>query len=158
MKIKKYMDSYLTKHSDDIEKREELSNFIEKFFCEMDEEYEDVKEAFIEELGEFVEEVDEEMLVAILENIKKKDGTRTGIKWTKEETNSVANQYDVKTKVEAAGKKYDPVYYWFAMNYVYAVHNNANRTLNGYVELAVDELCNKNICFHDVIKKIFKKL
>ena len=91
-------------------------------------------------------------------NLKRKDGTRSGIKWTKDEVASVAGQYDVKSKVEAAGKKYDPLYFWFAMNYVYAVHNNTNRTLNGYVELAVDEITNKNICFHDVIKRIFKKI
>lgn len=100
----------------------------------------------------------EEMLVAILDNLKRKDGTRSGIKWSKDEVASVAGQYDVKSKIEAAGKKYDPLYFWFAMNYVYAVHNNMNRTLNGYVELAVDEITNKNICFHDVIKRIFKKI
>ena len=42
------------------------------------------------------------------------------------------------------------------MNYVFATHFNTNRTIAGYIELAVDEICNKNIGF-DLILKDLKK-
>ena len=38
---------------------------------------------------------------------KRKDGTHSDVKWTIEETDSVCRQYDVKSKVETYGKKYD---------------------------------------------------
>jgi hypothetical protein len=58
----------------------------------------------------------------------------------------------------ASGKTYDCLKFWVAMNYVYAVHYNINRTINGYIELAIDELTNRNICFDDLVKRISKKI
>jgi type I restriction-modification system DNA methylase subunit len=98
------------------------------------------------------------MIHQIAENLRHKDGMISGIKWSKEETSSVAKQYDAKTKVEAAGCRYNCTHFWLAMNYVYAVHHSNSRTINGYVDLAIDELCNKNICFEHLIKKIFEKM
>jgi hypothetical protein len=75
-----------------------------------------------------------------------------------EEVESVAKQYDVKSKFEGTGKQCDLMKFWVAMNYVYASHYSINRTINGYIDLAVDELTNKNICFDSLLKKIFEKI
>ena len=80
------------------------------------------------------------------------------MKWSHAETDSVAKQNNIQEKVEALHKKYDNTRFWLAMNYVYAVHYNINRTTNGYIELAVDEMTNKNICFDDLLKRITRKL
>lgn len=98
------------------------------------------------------------MISEIVENLKQKDGTVVGAKWTMEDTESVAKQYDAKNKIQAVGKKYDTLRFWLALNYVYATHYSPSRTINGYVDLAVDEYTNKNICFDTLIKKIFEKM
>lgn len=157
-KINEFIKHYLDKHSGHDEKIEGFAMFIENFFCEMDEEYEDVKEAFFDELENFTEEIDEEMATAIVQNLKRKDGSHAGMKWTVEETESVSKQFDAKGKIEALGKHYDKLKFWIAMNYVFASHYNINRSTSGYIELAIDELTNKNICFDDLAKHVFKKL
>ena len=157
-KVSNYVHEYLHKYAGEEHKIEKFSMFLEDFFTEMGDEYQDVKEAFYEELENFTDEIDETMLVSILENLRKKDGTYSGIKWSKEEVESVSKQYDVKNKVESYGKHYECDKFWFALNYVYAVHNSLNRTINGYVDLAIDEMTNKNICFDDLIRRIFKKI
>ena len=157
-KVSNYVHDYITKHANDEHKIEKFSMFLEGFFTEMGEEYQDVKEAFYDELENFTDEIDETMLFTILENLRKKDGTYSGVKWSKDEAESVSKQYDVKSKIEAHGKHYDCVKFWFALNYVYAVHHSVNRTINGYVDLAIDEITNKNICFDDLIRRIFKKM
>jgi hypothetical protein len=137
---------------------EEFSNFIEAFFCNMEEEYGDVKAGFYTELEDFTDELDEEMIHAMVEKFKRKDGTISGIKWTLEEVEGVVKQYDVKSKLEGTGKPCDMLKFWVSMNYVYAVHYSINRTINGYIDLAVDEYTNKNICFDTLLKKIFEKI
>jgi hypothetical protein len=156
--ISHYIDCYLKKHSGDEEKLHDLSQFIEDFFHEMDEDYSDVKSAFYMELDDFTEEIDEEMIREVVENLRQKDGTVNGVKWTIEETDSVAKQYSVPEKIEACGKKFDSFKFWLALNYVHAVHFSLNRTINGYVDLAIDEYCNKNVHFDDLIKRIFEKI
>lgn len=156
--INKTISEYLTKHGSEVEKIEGFSMLIENFFETMDEEYHDVKEAFYDEVENYTDEIDEEMVNAIINNLRKKDGTYMGQKWSMEEVESVCKQYDVRHKVEALHKHYEPLKFWLAMNYVFAVHNSPNRTINGYVDLAIDEMTNKNICFEDLIKKIFKKI
>jgi DNA-binding FrmR family transcriptional regulator len=156
--ISENIHHYLTKHHDNVEKMEEFSEFIEAFFCNMEEEYAEVKTGFYSELEDFTEELDEEMLHALVEKFKRKDGTVSGIKWSIEEIESVAKQYDVKSKFEGTGKTCDLTKFWVAMNYVYAVHYSINRTVNGYIDLAIDEYTNKNICFDKLLKKIFEKI
>jgi hypothetical protein len=154
--ISEHIHHYLTKHSGNAEKMGEFSEFIDAFFKEMEEDYAEVKAGFYSELEDFTEELDEEMIHAVVEKFKRKDGTVSGIKWTLEEVESVAKQYDVKSKFE--GKSCDIMKFWVAMNYVYAVHYSINRTINGYIDLAVDEYTNKNICFDTLVKKIFEKI
>jgi hypothetical protein len=157
-KVSNYVHEYLVKNAGDEHKIEKFSMFLEEFFTEMTDEYEDVREAFYEELEDFTDEIDETMLHTILENLRRKDGVYSGVKWSKEEVEGVAKQYDVKAKVENYNKTYDITKFWFALNYVYAVHNSINRTINGYIDLAIDEMTNKNICFDDLIRRIFKKI
>jgi hypothetical protein len=158
MKIKKNIHQYLEKNGTDIGKMEAFAMFVEEFFEGVEEEYKEIAIAFKEELDDFVYEIDEEVAIFIVENLKKRDGTVAGVKWSKEETNAVAKQNDVERKIAASGKPYDCLKFWIAMNYVYAVHYNVNRTTNGYIELAIDELTNRNICFEDLVKKISKKI
>ena len=157
-KISELIAGYMSKHADDQEKISEFSNFIDTFFEDMDEELIDVKEAFYDELKDMTEEITDDMIHDIVDNLRRKDGIHSGMKWSKEETESVARQYDAESKLKAIGKKYCPMKFWLAMNYVYAVHYSVSRTINGYVDLAIDELANKNICFDDLIKKIFEKI
>lgn len=157
-KVSNHVHEYIMKHIGDEHKIEKFSMFLENFFDEMEEEYHEVKEAFFEELEDFTDEIDETMMHTILENLRRKDGVYSGVKWTKEEVETVCKQYDVKARVESYGKSYDLVKFWFALNYVFAVHNSMNRTINGYVDLAIDEMTNKNICFDDLIRRIFKKI
>jgi wyosine [tRNA(Phe)-imidazoG37] synthetase (radical SAM superfamily) len=157
-KISENIHHYLTKHASDNEKIEEFANFIENFFCEMEEDYSEVKTGFYMELEEFTDELDDDILHELVEKFKRKDGTHSGVKWSIEEVESVAKQYDVKSKLEGTGKDCNIVKFWVAMNYVYAVHYSINRTINGYIDLAVDEYTNKNICFDALLKKIFEKI
>lgn len=157
-KINEYVKHYIDKHSGHEEKIHGFAMFLEDFFCNMSEEYYDVKEAFFDELENFTEEIDEEMATAIVQNLKKRDGSHVGMKWSMEEVEAVCKQYDVRNKVEMLGKHYEPMKFWLSMNYVYAVHNSINRTTPGYVDLAIDEMTNKNICFDSLFKHIFKKI
>jgi hypothetical protein len=156
--ISEYINHYITKHISHEDKLSDLSEFIHDFFNNMDDEYLEVKEAFYEALESFTGEIDEDMARAIIENLKKKDGSHSGMKWTVEEVETVCKQYDVRSKVEILGKRYDSVKFWIAMNYVYAVHFSINRSTTGYIDLAIDEMTNKNMCFDELVKNVFRKL
>jgi hypothetical protein len=157
-KISEYINKYLLKHSAEEEKINEFSEFIEEFFVNLPEEFAVVNSDFFYEIENFADEIDEEMISLVIENLRQKDGTLSGAKWSIDEVKSVAKQYDVKSKIEVLGKKFDCEKFWLAMNYVYATHYSINRTINGYVDLAIDEYANRNICFDTTIKKIFEKI
>jgi hypothetical protein len=156
--IGEHIQRYLTKHAGEEEKIETFATFIEEFFTSMPEEQAGIHEAFYTEIEEFTDEIDDEMIEAIISALRHKNGELSGEKWSLEETRNVVKQYDVKTKIETCGKQFDCYKYWLALNYAYATHYSINRTINGYIDLAVDEYCNKNICFDDTIKKIFEKI
>lgn len=158
MKIKKNIQSYLEKNINSPEKVEKFASFVEDFFKDMDEDKEYIIHQFEDDLEEITDEIDENMLKIIIENLRKRDGSHSEIKWTHDETSVLCSQYGVADKLKSLGKEYDKTKFWFAMNYVYATHYSSNRLNSGYVELAIDELCNKNIRFDDIIKKIFKKM
>lgn len=155
MGIKHHIEGYLTRHASHPEKISEFSEFIEEFF--MRENHEEIMHSFKEELEDYVYEIDEECAEKIIMGLRRRDGVMSGKKWTYTEVENVAKQNDVARKIEAAGKKHDCIKFWIAMNYVYAVHYNINRTLNGYIELAIDELTNYNIGFDDLLKSMSKK-
>jgi hypothetical protein len=156
--ISENIHHYLLKHSNNEEKIGEFSDFIEAFFCNMEDDYAEVKAGFYSDLEDFTEELDDEMIYSMVEKFKRRDGTISGIKWSLEDIENVIKQYDVKSKIEEHGKTCDIMKFWVSMNYVYAVHYSINRTVNGYIDLAIDEYGNKNICFDTLLKKIFEKI
>ena len=157
-KISEHIQSYLVKHMGEEEKINEFAIFVDDFFGKMPEEYSDIHGEFYSEIENFTNEIDEEMIVEIISCLRHKDGSISGAKWSLEEAKTVAKQYDVKNKIETCGKSFDCHKFWLALNYVYAVHYSINRTINGYVDLAIDEYCNKNICFDTTIRKIFETI
>jgi hypothetical protein len=157
-KISEYIETYLIKHMGEEAKLVEFASFVEDFFTGVPEEFAEIHGDFYDEVENFTTEVDEEMIIEIMNHLRHKDGTLSGTKWTLEEAKNVAKQYDVMAKVEACGKNFECHKFWFALNYVYATHYSINRTINGYIDLAIDEYCNKNICFDTTIKKIFEKI
>lgn len=157
-KISELISDYMAKHAGDHEKIVEFSDFVDGFFGDMDEELVDIKDAFYNELKDITEEITDDMIHDIVDNLRHKDGSYSGMKWSKEEVEAIAKQYDAESKLQAVGKKYCSMKFWLAMNYVYAVHYSISRTINGYVDLAIDELSNKNICFDDLVRKIFEKI
>jgi recombinational DNA repair protein RecT len=157
-KISEYINHYLHKNAGNEEKIESFSQFIENFFANIDDEHSIVHVDFSNEIENFTEEVDTEMITAVVANLRHKDGTLSGEKWNIEEVKTVVKQYDVKNKIEAIGKMFDCHKFWLSLNYAYATHYSINRTINGYIDLAIDEYTNRNICFETLIKKIFEKI
>ena len=151
-KINEIMSSYILKHKDDEEKMIELSKFVEAFFTDLGDDFDDVKEIFAESLCDYTYEISEEEIDAAVSKLMRKDGVVTGVKWTKPEIESIIKQYSIKDKFTEIGCSFKELYFWAAMNYVFATHFNTNRTIAGYIELAVDELCNKNIDFDHILK------
>lgn len=145
--IAKQISEYITKNKDHPEKIANFSRFIEKFFKDIDEEDKEVRDAFMEEIEDFFYKIDEEALSDVMKDFRHRDGSMSGIKWSFSEVESVAAQYDVANKINGYDKEYDALHFWFTMNYVYATHYNPSRTLMGYIELAMDEYCNRNISF-----------
>ena len=90
----------------------------------------------------------------IIAKFKQRDGSLSGMKWSYIDVESLAKQYDICTKIVSYGHDYNPLHFWFTMNYVYATHYNPSRTIMGYIELALDEYCNKNVCFKKYMKYI----
>lgn len=154
MKISEKVAAYLKRNADHPEKIDKFAEFLENFFKDLEEEDMEIREAFEEDVEDFVYEITEEKLYMVMKKFKHKDNTVSGIKWTKEEVASVVNQYDIKNRIITYGKDFCDLHFWFAMNYVYATHYNPNRSTSGYVELAMDEYCNKNMSFKEVIKKM----
>jgi hypothetical protein len=157
-KISEHIQTYFTKHMGEEEKLNQFAIFIEDFFEKIPEEFTDIHKEFYSEVENFTNEIDEEMITEIVENLRHKDGSIAGSKWSLDDARSVVKQYDVKNKIETCGKIFDCHKFWLALNYVYAVHYSINRTINGYIDLAIDEYCNKNICFDTTIRKIFEKI
>jgi predicted RNA-binding protein len=157
-KISEYINHYLHKNAGNEEKIESFSQFIENFFANIDDEHSIVHVDFSNEIENFTEEVDTEMITAVVANLRHKDGTLSGEKWNMEEVKTVVKQYDVKNKIESIGKIFDFQKFWLSLNYAYATHYSINRTINGYIDLAIDEYTNRNICFETLIKKIFEKI
>lgn len=150
--ISSMLSDYVMAHRDDEEKIHELAHRIEGFFEDSEHGVE-----FYDELDEMTNEITEDMIVAVSEVLCQRDGTHVPPKWTKEDAENLAKQYDIKHKLAGYGKEYKPCKFWFAMNYAYATHYNLNRTLNGYVDLAIDELANKNTCFDHIIRDIYNR-
>lgn len=156
-KISHHLQQFTEKHPHDIEKMVELQELIGNFFDrEVYEKAYDLYADFKEELEDFVYELTEEIIVEAASFLKRKDGF-TGAKWTREEVDSVAKQFDAEMKVKSHDKDYDPLLFWFAMNYAYATHSALNKTISVYIDLAVDEMTDKNVCIKEKIREIHRR-
>ena len=145
--IGELMDEYISKHTNNREKITGLVSIFDKY---------EVSPEIHEEIAEYTDEIDDDTIIYIVEHLTRRDGTVSGAHWTREETDSVAAQYDIKNKVETLGKTYCSIKFWLVMNYVYAVHYSISRTTSAFTELAIDEWTNKNVCFDDVIRKMLE--
>lgn len=150
--IKEKILEFISKNKEDHEKLEAFATFIDDYFP--DEE----KKTFTKKLNDALGEVDEDDVCEIIKELKRRDGTLSGMKWGKLEADSVATQYNLRSKFREYGHEYDCLTFWFAINYVYATHYNINRSLSGYVELAIDEIMNKNVCLEEYMKKMIEKI
>lgn len=158
-KIADYIAEYLEKHTGHEEHTRKLANFIEDFITSKSEEDKELEllESFYEEIEEFTDELTEEDIAAMIKCFKHRDGSESGMKWTIEEIDSVATQYNAPAKLAELGHDFCLPIFWLAMNYVYATHFSVSRTINGYLELAIDELANKNVCFERLVKHLMRK-
>ena len=155
-KINEIMSSYILRHKDEDERLVELSKFVEAFFTDLGDDFSDIKEIFAESLCDYTYEISEEEVEEAVKKLMRKDGVISGIKWTKAEIESISKQYSIKDKFSELGCSYNELYFWAAMNYVYATHFNTNRSIVGYIELAIDEMCNKNVGFDLILKGLSK--
>lgn len=152
------IQKYLLKHATEEEKITEFANFINDYFCDLDEEFIEFKNDFYDKVDEYTEELEDEVIAILLKNLRRKDGTVVGAKWTFEEAVNAMKEYNIADKLKEINCSLDQTKFWVAMNYVYATHYSINRTINGYMELAIDEYANKNICFDKILKKMSEKL
>lgn len=143
MKISEQISEHIANIKECPEKIAAFSEFIEKF---MDDAEDDMKIAFAQELDDIICGLTESGLGKLIEGFVHRDGTAAGMHWKRSDIDEVTKQNDIIAKVESYGKEYSPMHFWVAMNYAYAVHFNPSRSTAGYIELAIDEYCNRNIC------------
>lgn len=155
--ISKCINEYIEKHKTEPEKIKQMSDFIEKFFMELEPEDIDIRDAFVESLGDFSNEITHENIERIIKELRHRDNSVSGEKWSCDEINQIISQYDVKNKISTYNIDFCREYFWYAMNYVYAAHYNISRTMAGYAELAIDEYCNKNMCLKKYIVSRIKE-
>ena len=142
------LKEYLMKHSDDEHK---INDFIDFMYDVIAKGPSEMAEGFYEELDDFLDDITHEKIEYVLSNIRRKDG-KVGIKWTCDETKTVAKQFDVCAKLKEHHKEFDPDCWWFAMNYAYAVHYCISKSLSNYVDIAIDELTNPAIKMKHIIR------
>jgi hypothetical protein len=142
MNFTKKLHHFHEKFKDDEEKMNKLySLFEELVMVDLKEENHDLYEDFINEFEDHVDFIEEEDVITAITFLRKKDGT-PGNKWTLSEIEPVIKQFNIE---ERLGEHFCKQKFWFAMNYAYAVHCAPNKTLSNYVEMAIDELMDKNI-------------
>lgn len=152
MRIKDKIYEYLETHHSNLTEMERFSIFVQDYFCEVKLEHPEIYEDFKEELEKFTFVITDEVVEIALGELKRKD-EKEGIKWTRMDTDAVAKQYVVNKK-----DGFDPLMWYFGMNYAYAIHYAPNRSIVDYVELANDEIHDVNIPVCKKIKTLYKKL
>ena len=152
MRIKELLKDYRFEHlgEKDVHKVEKFYEFLDEYFVELKEKHHDVYDDFKEQLHDFVYEVDPEMVHDAVQKLIRKDGV-VGAKWSKDDTNAVAKQYGLPAK----RVEFDACVFYFAMNYVFAVHYSPDRTITHYVDLALDEIDDRNVCIKDKIREVY---
>lgn len=152
MRIKELLKDYRLGHLDEKDEAriKKFYEFLDEYFVELKEEHHEIYEHFKTELHEFVYEVDSEMVHEAVKKLVRRDGT-VGPKWTKDDTNAVAKQYNLHTK----RVEFDACIFYFAMNYVYAVHFTPEKTITHYVDIALEEIDDRNVCIKDKIREVY---
>jgi hypothetical protein len=149
-----HLKEYLLTYSGDERK---VQDFIDFMYDAMDRTPVDMVNKFYDELDDFLDNITHEKIEHLLTHIIRKDGV-VGIKWSCEETKSVAKQYDVINKLKNHGVTYNDDCWWFALNYAYAVHYCVSKSVSNYVDIAIDELTNKNIKMKYLIRHMLEQL
>lgn len=152
MKIKEMIYDYLETNHGDLNKMEEFSEFICDYFKKIKEENKYIYYDFKKELDTFTFEIDEDIIEEAILHLERKDG-KEGKKWEITDTDGVAKQYGIFEK----HPELDPLIWYFALNYTYAVHYHGDRTIGDYVDLACEEIADKNICIISKIKHLYNK-
>lgn len=149
-----HLKEYLMTYSDDEHK---IHEFIDFMYDVMGRTPVDMANKFYDELDDFLDEITHEKIEHVLSHLHRKDGV-VGIKWSLEETKTVAKQYDVRTKLKNHGREYDDDCWWFALNYAYAVHYCVSKSITNYVDIAIDEITNKNIKMKHIIRHMLNNI
>jgi hypothetical protein len=145
---------YMKKHNNSAESIDKVSDLFEDLICEeLKENHHELYEEFMAEFDELINEITDEDIHMAVDHLCRKDGTK-GPKWTREETDSVITQFNIHDK---ALKDFSDIEFWFAMNYAFAVHGAPNKTISVYIDLALDELFDKNICFKSKVRLLNEK-
>lgn len=149
--MKQQIKHYITRHHGDPESMEPLMDLFEELVCdELKHNYPELFSDFMIEFNELMNEITDDDIISAVSFLVRKDGS-TGAKWSREETDSLIHQFNIREK---AGKKFDDIDFWFAMNYAFANHSAPNKTISAYIELALDEMLDKNICFNKKIRTL----
>lgn len=144
---------YIEANHSNLNKMEEFAEFIQEFFKEKIKPVNDkTYHEFKKELDAFTFDIDEDVIECAIHHLVRKDG-KEGIKWNFEDTNGVAKQYGIFTK----NPELDALIWYFALNYTYAVHYHADRTISDYVDLACEEIADKNVCIIIKIRILYNK-
>lgn len=138
--IKRIINDYLENGNG-----EDLAEFIDKFFCEHKELYNEFRASAEDALAVITPEI----AVEAVSKLVRKDGT-VGEKWSRADTNEVARQYGLAEKYS----DFDPCVFYFAMNYAFAVHHYPAFTIQNFIDIAFDEIHNKNVSLRRRIKEM----
>ena len=134
----------MTRHGNSPESIEKISDLFEDLICdELKNNHRALYNEFMIEFDEIINEITDEDIECAVEHLCRKDG-RKGAKWSREETDNIIKQFNIHEK---ALKDFTEIEFWFSMNYAYAVHGGPNKTISAYIDLALDELFDRNVCF-----------
>jgi hypothetical protein len=150
--MKKEIRHYIERHHGNPDSMEPLMELFEELVCEeLKTENPELYIEFMEEFNELMNEITEEDIHDAVASLIKKDGTR-GAKWSREETDSLIGQFNIRDRV--GRDRFEEIDFWFAMNYAFANHSAPNKTVSSYIELAIDEMLDQNVCFNKKIRII----
>ena len=149
--IKETIYEYLESHHDNLDELEKFSEHMEEFSNYLKEHHIDAYIEFKEKFEKATFVITDDVILKSLANLKRKD-KKEGIKWTIDDTSSVAEQYGIHTE-----KWYDKSLWFFALNYTFANHYEQNRSLADFVKLAEDEYLDENISICKKVKILYCK-
>jgi hypothetical protein len=133
---------------------EQFSDMLEGFICdEVKEHHPEMHERFMAEFHELMNAPTNYEIEMAVGALIRKDHAN-GPKWGLDDVKTVAAQFNLHEKTD---NKFSDHELWFAMNYAFAVHGAPNKTMSAYIELAIDELHDPNVCYKDKIRVLAAK-